>query len=108
MEYGDNTKKIVFYDTDKRHADLRIRLQYDEMSQNEFFRALITGYIKKDSRITSYIYEWRNLNKGYSEAKRVKSEKLLQNGKELGEKFGLDENEIENIFDILEEHRPDL
>ncbi len=84
MEYGDNTKKIVFYDTDKRHADLRIRLQYDEMSQNEFFRALITGYIKKDSRITSYIYEWRNLNKGYSEAKKGKVGKAFAEWQRVG------------------------
>ena len=51
--YGTREKKIVFNDTDKRHADLKIRLQHDDLSQSEFFRAMITGYIEKDSRASS-------------------------------------------------------
>ena len=47
-------KKIVFDDTDIRHAQLRIRLQNDGLSQAEFFRAMITGYIEKDKNIIKY------------------------------------------------------
>ena len=32
-----NIKRIIFEDTDKRHADLKIRLHYDEIKQGEFF-----------------------------------------------------------------------
>jgi len=81
--YGTREKKIVFNDTDKRHADLKIRLQHDDLSQSEFFRAMITGYIEKDSRIIDYLYEWRELNKGYSKAKRAKSERLLKKGEQV-------------------------
>ena len=31
-KYGEDFKKIVFYDTDKRHADLKIRLSYDNLN----------------------------------------------------------------------------
>ena len=40
------TKKVVFYDTDKRHADLKIRLHYDGLTQAGFFRSMITGYLE--------------------------------------------------------------
>tara|TARA_R100000388_G_C7115886_1_gene98735 strand:+ start:36 stop:368 length:333 start_codon:yes stop_codon:yes gene_type:complete len=106
--YGTREKKIVFNDTDKRHADLKIRLQHDDLSQSEFFRAMITGYIEKDSRIVDYLYEWRELNKGYSKSKRAKSERLLKKGEQVKSKFGLDKSEIESIFDLLEEEHPDL
>ena len=46
-DYGTREKKIVFNDTDKRHADLKIRLQHDDLRQAEFFRAMITGYINR-------------------------------------------------------------
>ena len=46
-------KKIVFDDTDIRHAKLKIRLQHDGITQAEFFRALVTAYIEKDSSVVS-------------------------------------------------------
>jgi DNA-directed RNA polymerase sigma subunit (sigma70/sigma32) len=69
---------------------------------------MITGYINKDSRIISFLYEWREENKSYSKAKRKKSEKLLRDGEEIKKKFGLDEKEVESIFDLLEQEHPDL
>ena len=107
-DYGTREKRIVFKDTDKRHADLKIRLQHDDLTQSEFFRAMITGYIDKDSRLIDYLYEWREANKSYSKVKRGKSERLLRKGEEIKSKFGLDENEIESIFDLLEKEHPDL
>ena len=50
-EYGKNLKKVVFADTDKRHADLKIRLRYDGLTQLQFFQSIVTGYIEKDPRI---------------------------------------------------------
>ena len=44
-------KKILFDDTDIRHAQLKIRLQHDSLSQAQFFRALISGYLSKDKFI---------------------------------------------------------
>mgnify|MGYP003118969936 FL=1 len=106
--YGMREKKIVFSDTGKRHADLKVRLQYDDLSQTDFFRAMLTGYIEKDERVISYVYEWREQNKKYSKRKRAKSERLLGKGEEIKNKFGLNQNEIEDIFDLLEEEHPDL
>jgi len=87
---------------------LKIRLQYDSITQSEFFRALVTGYLGKDPRILDYLYEWREINKTYSKTKRAKSESLLRKGKALEEKFGLSDGELESIFDLIEESHPDL
>ena len=108
MRYGENMKKIVFYDTDKRHADLKIRLQNDDISQNDFFRSLITGYVMGDQRIVEYLNEWRLENKKQSKAKVGISQKTREKGEEIKRKFALDDDTVENIFDILEKHRPDL
>jgi hypothetical protein len=106
--YGMTTKKIVFTDTDKRHADLKVRLDYDSLTQTDFFRAMLTGYVEKDDRILEYLYDWREQNKKYSKKKRNKSEKLLSKGDSLMKEFGLEESEIESIFDLLEQEHPDL
>ena len=59
MKYGKNEKKILFYDTDKRHAELKIKLEYDGMRQSEFFRALVTGYLEEDEDIISFLTSYK-------------------------------------------------
>ena len=41
-------KQVCFEDFDKKHADLKIRLHYDGLYQNEFFRLMMRKYIDKD------------------------------------------------------------
>ena len=50
-EYGKNEKRISFMDTDKRNAELLIRLKHDGLTKTKFFRALLTGYLERDIQI---------------------------------------------------------
>ena len=108
MSPKNNEKRILFYDTDKRHADLKIRLQYDGLKQTEFFRCLISGYLEQDSRIIEYINDYKEQNSVQSKDKIKKSEQLLRKGREMEDKFGLREKDIESIFDLLEQEHPEL
>ena len=40
VDYGKNLKRIVFTDTDHRHAQLVIKLKNDGITQAKFFRAV--------------------------------------------------------------------
>ena len=44
-------KQVCFEDFDKNHADLKIRLHYDGLRQNEFFRLMMRKYINKDENM---------------------------------------------------------
>ena len=101
-------KKILFTDTDKRHANLKLRLHYDGLTQADFFRSLITGYLEKDENIMNFIAGVQESKNIHSKQKRAKSKKLEEEGENLMKKLGLEEEEIENIFDLLEEEHPNL
>ena len=100
-------KKIVFDDTDIRHAQLRIRLQNDGLSQAEFFRAMITGYIEKDKNIIKYIVSYME-SRGDSKRKVQILKNALDMADHLMGKFGIEDEELENIFDLIAEENPDL
>jgi uncharacterized protein YjiS (DUF1127 family) len=102
--YGKNTKKIVFLDTDHRHANLIIRLRHDGLTQSDFFRSLITGYIEGDARIQDYIDEIST----HSKLKKKRSRKLRQTGQEQLADMGLSDQQVENIFDLIAEEFPEL
>ena len=101
-------KKILFTDTDKRHADLKLRLHYDGLTQADFFRSLITGYLEKDENIMNFITGVQESKNIHSKQKRAKSKKMQEKGENMMKKFGLEEDEIENIFDILAKEHSNL
>jgi|TARA_Y100001938_G_C7823871_1_gene297944 hypothetical protein len=102
-EYGTMKKKVVFYDSDKRYADLKIRLEHDGLTQAKFFRGILTGYLSQDPNILNFIDKLKAGKKKPSDKKRDKEiRQLINNGEEKLDKLVLNEEEIEDIFDILE------
>ena len=101
-------KKFMFYDTGKRQADLRIRLRHDGLNQSEFFRAMITGYLEKDELMMEYVDKYKKRYEKQGKRKRNKSRNLVAAGKELEKQFALNNDDIEDIFDIIAEEHPDL
>lgn len=100
--YGEDHKTLVFAIEEKKHVDLRIRLRHDDLSQVKFFKALVDGYLDNDEKILEFLREYRKKTGIQSEKKREKSMKLIEKGKEEARKFAFSEDEIENIFDIIE------
>jgi hypothetical protein len=104
VKYGKNDKRIVFTDTDHRHAQLHVRLRTDGMKQAHFFRSLITGYIEQDERIVSFFDDIKD----QSLVRKGKSNKLRAKGKKIMDATGFSNDQIEDIFDLIAEEHPEL
>jgi hypothetical protein len=108
VKYGKLEKRISFMDTDKRNADLIIRLKHDNLTKTEFFRAVVTGYLTSDPLLREFIEAVKE-SEGHQSKKKAKINKETSaEGVNNIRKMGLDDSEIENIFDILEKEHPDL
>jgi len=101
-------KQVCFEDFDKNHADLKIRLHYDGLYQNEFFRLMMKKYINKDENMIKIIDEYKDQKGNQSKLNRKKSKQLIQKGREVEEQFALNPDEIESMFDLLEKEHPEL
>jgi hypothetical protein len=101
-------KKFMFYDSETRQARLRIRCQYDGISQSQFFRMMITGYLENNKEILNFMDSFKEQHATQGKVKREYIKKMHQAGKENSDKFSLDESDIENIFDIIEMEHPEL
>ena len=99
---SNTRKKIMFYDSEERQTKLRIRCGYDGLTQSQFFRIMVTGYIENDEFIYEYIKKSKERYNIQGQQKRNKIEQLHKNKKVLEKKFAFAENEIENIFDVIE------
>ena len=93
---SDKRKKIMFYESSENQIKLKIRCDYDGITQSQFFRMMISGYISNDENIYQFIKKFKENNnlQGVS--------KIRKNSKEIETKFALNNDELENIFDIIE------
>jgi len=101
-------KKVIFSDTHIRHAQLRIRLDYDGFSQSEFFRCIVTGYLNKDQNLMEYVNQYKKDNQTQSKKNLKYVEKDNDKATDLMKQFGIKDDELENIFDLIAEEHPDL
>lgn len=107
-EPKNKEKRVVFTDTDVRHAQLKIRLQHDGITQADFFRAMITGYLENDGQIVKYIANYKEKHGIQNKKKRGRVVEDIEEGEHLLEKFGIKDDELSGIFDMIAEEFPDL
>jgi regulator of sigma D len=69
---------------------------------------MITGYLEKDSHILDFLDIYKEKDGRERKKYVIKNREMIEKGKELENKFALDDEEIENIFDILEGEHPEL
>ena len=103
-------KQILFLETEKRHADLKIKLKTYGITQSEFIRGCISGLINDDEQFLSYFFKLLEEKSYIKSAKnRKKNKEMITKGlNTLKEDFTIGESEIEDIFDIIEKDHPDL
>jgi len=103
-KYGKRQKRIVFTDTDHRHAQFIIRLKHDGLTQSSFFRHVLGGYIEGDERILDFFSDISKLSK----PRKQKSQNHIKKGKKTQYDLGIDDKQLDNIFDLIAEEHPDL
>lgn len=102
----DNKKKLIFSIDADDHARLRIKLQYDRMSQSMFFNVLVKAYLEEHPNLKSIMNE--NATK-FADKKTLKQRsKDTKENNETIVNYGLNKEEISNIFDILEKENEDI
>ena len=101
-------KKVQFVDTDVRHAQLKIKLERESISQAEFFRACLTGMIDEDPDFLRYVRKYKD-NKNIGRKRDAKIlDKEDKASDDLMQRFGIKDTELDNILDFIAEEHPDL
>ena len=95
-------KKIMFYDSEDRQIKFRIRCQHDGITQSQFLRIMVTGYIEGDALVLDFLDKQKEKLSIQGKAKRKKISQIRKQTTENNRKFLLDRDEIESIFDIIE------
>ena len=106
---SETQSKLSFFLDSKLHENLKIRLYYDQIStQSEFFRYCVESYLEGSPLFMEFLDDYKINKKIQSKKRTLASRKLRTQGNKLMEELALTDNEVQNIFDILEEELPEL
>ena len=101
MESKEELTKLSFRMPTTRAAQFVSKLRYDQTNGAKFFRAVVDAYLDDNDELMKWFFEYKKtLN--YPKIRLKGRIKLIKQGKELEKDFALNKDEIENIFDILE------
>ena len=100
--YGQEEKKITFADTDKRHAELRLKLRRDGISQVDFFKSMVTGYISNDPNILMYITRVKQEKSKIGKKKIDRQNMDIEQGNQTLRDLGITSQDIDFVFDLIE------
>jgi hypothetical protein len=105
---SDKKSKIIFTLPERKKVDLKLQLQYDNLTQVKFFTSIVDGYINKESSLMEYINKFKKQNSIQNNEQRKKISGNIKKAQQVKNKFSLEDSEVENIFDILEKEHPEL
>jgi hypothetical protein len=98
----EEAKTITIDSLETLDTNLRIKLKFDDITKFWFFNEYIKGYLLNDPLLQPFIEKIKESSMMARKHKLKKNRQLLEKEKEIKNKFGLDPNEIENIFDLIE------
>ncbi len=94
---------IKIKDSEALVTKLKLQLSYDNLNMVKFFKILIDSYLNRDQRMLEILQEKNTRNTKRS--KRLKDERET---KKTINDFALDDNDVEDIFDLIAKENPEL
>jgi len=94
-------KKIIFFEKITNSVELIAKLKNDNLNGAKFFRIVIQAYLDHDPKFMEWYNEQRKILK--VPKKRIeKTKQFFDESEQILNDYYLNDEEIENIFDILE------
>ena len=104
----EKEKRVIIKMPGKNHAEFKIQLNYDSLTQTAFFRAVTEGYVSQDELIVEYIENYKNKSGKQSSHKKKIIRQNIDNRAAVSRSFSLDKEELSDLYDLVEKEHPEL
>jgi hypothetical protein len=108
MSDKDSIKRIYVYMNEKQHVDLKVRLDFHGMNMSEFVRVCAEGILSENPIMDQFIDFYKEHSEKHSKKSVKDAKKDREEADEILADLGLSGEDIEDIFDIIENDHPEI
>jgi len=108
MSDDKDKKRVYVYMDEQQHVKLKIRLNYLGISMSEFVRVCGDGLLNQHPIMEQFMDHYRETSEKFSKKAAKKAKKDREDSNKIMDDLGLNIDDIENIFDIIEEDHPEI
>jgi len=95
-------KDIIFPSMEDLHANLIIKLNFDDITKFFFFNEYIKAYLNEDKELMPFVEKVKEKSMLSRKFRTKKARQAREKEKEMINRFRLDLNDVEDIFDLIE------
>jgi hypothetical protein len=104
---GD-ARRVHFYADKDAHIRFRASLEKHNMTMSEFFRACCTAITEDDKTMLSFVDSYKESSEKHSKKNTKITNKDQQKGDSILSDLGINDEDIESLFDFIAEQHPEI
>ena len=101
-------KRVRFYIKNDSHIRFKVSLQKHKINMSEFLRACCQAVSDDNPFMLDFIDDYKEVSEKHSKRNNDILKKDRDKGNALLEEFGIDEDEIESLFDLIADQHPEI
>jgi hypothetical protein len=99
----EDAKIIQFPSLGHLAASLTVKLNFDDVTKFWFFNEYVKAYLSEDPDLMPFVNKIKESSMLARKFRLKKTKALRKKEQEVINRFGLNPNDIENIFDLIED-----
>jgi hypothetical protein len=103
-----DAKRVRFYIKNDAHVRFKASLEKHQMTMAEFLRACCNAVSDDNPAMINFIDHYKETSEKHSKRNRDIIKKDRQKGEALLEEFGIGDDDIQNLFDLIADQHPEI
>ena len=108
MSDNEEAKRVRFYIKNNAHIRFKAALEKHQMSMSEFLRACCDAVSDENPLMRDFIDHYKDTSEKHSKRNNNIIKKDRTKGEELLSDFGIGDEDIQNLFDIISDQHPEI
>ena len=108
MSKNEEAKRVNFYVNKDAHIRFRASLEKHNMTMSEFFRACCDAVASDNEEMVSFLNSYKESSEKHSKRNTKITNKDREEGNSILKDLGINEEDIESLFDFIAEQHPEI
>tara|TARA_R100001015_G_C4630202_1_gene191666 strand:- start:1988 stop:2317 length:330 start_codon:yes stop_codon:yes gene_type:complete len=101
-------KRVHFYANKDMHIRFKAALEKHQMTMSGFFRSCCQAIVEENPLMSDFMTQLKDSSDQHSKRNNKIAKRDREKGEAIMSDFGFDDQDIQELFDIIADHNPEI